>query len=73
MDYERLYTVNKNRYINCLNSMIFATSFITSIFSFLTFEYIKHMADGLENSNLQEVVNTFAELKECIEKSHICG
>ena len=74
MNYERMYIVNENKKnCNCfLQSMILLISFIMSIFTFLNFEYMKALSDGLRDSNIQEVVKIFEALQECVEAAHIC-
>jgi hypothetical protein len=74
MNYEKMYVVKKNNknYNYCLQSMILLFSFFISIITFLNLEYMKALVNGIKDSNIQEVVQIFEALKECIEAAHIC-
>jgi len=61
---------NKCRY--CVYSIIVTMTFSTSVFTFLTYQYLKAIAEGIENSNINEVVGIFEELRDCIEASGVC-
>lgn len=64
---------NKDLLDKCINisKLILMTS--TTTFSFLTFYYLKQLAEGLEKLDLKQLFGIFEELRECIIESHICG
>lgn len=74
MIYEPLLEVRekKGRCHYCSDVTKIILSFSTTIFTFLTYRYLKAIAEGIQNSNINEVVGIFEELRECIEASGIC-
>lgn len=44
----------------------------TSVFTMLTFLYMKGLVEGLEDANLKEVEQIFEQFRECVIESGIC-
>mgnify|MGYP006426325435 CR=1 FL=1 len=66
-----------NSKIECFDKCIKATEIFllssTTVFTILTFVYLKEMTDVLRNVDFNSIEDTFDDLKECITKSGICS
>ena len=66
-----------NSKIECFDKCIKITEIFlltgTTVFTMLTFMYLKDMTEALRNANFDSVEKTFEELKECITKSGLCS
>ena len=66
-----------NSKIECFDKCIKVTEIFllssTTVFTMLTFVYLKEMTDVLRNVDFNSIEDTFDDLKECIIKSGICS
>lgn len=66
-----------NSKIECFDKCIKVTEIFllssTTVFTMLTFVYLKEMTDVLRNVDFNIIEDTFDDLKECIIKSGICS
>ena len=74
MIYEPLLEVKekKSKYRYCIDVINITLAFSTTIFTFLTYQYLKAIADGIKDSDIKEVVGIFEGLKECVEEAGFC-
>ena len=66
-----------NSKIECFDKCIKVTEIFllssTTVFTMLTFVYLKEMTDVLRNVDFNIIEDTVDDLKECIIKSGICS
>lgn len=66
-----------NSKIECFDKCIKVTEIFllssTTVFTMLTFVYLKEMTDVLRNVDFSIIEDTVDDLKECIIKSGICN
>ena len=66
-----------NSKIECFDKCVKVTEIFllssTTVFTMLTFLYLKEMSETLQHENFGSIEDTFEELKECITRSGICN
>ena len=53
-----------------ITNLLLMTS--TTVFTMLTFIYLKELSESLQHADFSSIEETFEYLKECIINAHIC-